>query len=280
MNHLIAKIRSKEGKDEEKYKKLLSSRESIYNLPPATISYLPYNPATLLSEDGCFKIDNFSQLPYCIDFMKKPFNSVVYNQFSNDDFEQLNFLCSYQNNNEFHFQNITKTQLLNKRRLSFSGDCEIKENEKSIYIKNEADAIYLKDSDVLLFKNLSAITGIFRGISDLYREATEEETKEFLKNDLICLVNNFNVHNVNIPNRKRIALALKTLQSFENEDKENIFTYIHAYCPHLIVPEDTKSFQIGNEEELRSFLHGIEQHYYTTQIGQEKRLANSVIPLT
>ena len=39
------------------------------------------------------------------------------------------------------------------------------------------------------------------------------------------------------------------------------------------------TFDIGSEKELKELIYGIEQRYYTTEIGNEKRLANSVIKL-
>ncbi len=37
-----------------------------------------------------------------------------------------------------------------------------------------------------------------------------------------------------------------------------------------------KSFNIGSEENLKQLMYRIEQRYYTTPIGNEKRLANSI----
>jgi len=37
------------------------------------------------------------------------------------------------------------------------------------------------------------------------------------------------------------------------------------------------SFEVGSENELKMLLYGIEQRFYTTPVGGEKRLANSVI---
>lgn len=39
------------------------------------------------------------------------------------------------------------------------------------------------------------------------------------------------------------------------------------------------SFEVGSEDELKMLLYGIEQRFYTTVVGGEKRIANSVIPL-
>lgn len=40
--------------------------------------------------------------------------------------------------------------------------------------------MYCLSSDALYFKNLSKITSMFKNIGELYREATQAETEEFL----------------------------------------------------------------------------------------------------
>lgn len=111
----------------------------------------------------------------------------------------------------------------------------------------------------------------------LYREATQEETDSFLANDFICLKDNYSSSKVKTANRKRIALAAKTLSELGESDRRNIFTYIGVYCPDLKASES--SFEVGSENELKMLLYGIEQRFYTTPVGNEKRLANSVIAL-
>lgn len=275
MNFLIAKIR--ERGNGPKYWKLLSGNEDIYTVDPE-MPHIPYNPATNLDEEEWFSIDSFSKKPFSLPFLQKPFNTPSYPQFRKKDFEKLDFLFSYQNDNIFCFQNITKSQLIRKKIVSFNGECAYSASSKSITIHAIPDAIYLNDVNRLYFKRLSAITSIFEGIAELYREATEEETQEFLKNPMIQLENGFNVSNVKTPNRKRIALAMQTLSKFDDTERNELFTYIHEYCGELDVVEE-KAFVIGSEDQLKSFLYGIEQRYYTAPINREKRLANSIILL-
>lgn len=281
MNSIIARVKSKEHDESSKYKKLLSDNnidEPIFQIKK-DVTYIPYNPSTLISENELYEISNFSKQPYCLDFLKEPFNSAYYLNFNVNDFGKLDFLCSYQNDNEYHFQRITKSQLITKPKLSFSRECKFSKNEKSIYIKKYADAVYLKNEDKLIFRSLSSITGIFKGIDELYREATNEETTEFLSNDLICLVGNYNFKSVKTQNRKRIALATDTLNKFNERDKSKIFLYIKEYCPELKIAENMEAFCIGSEEELKQFLCGIQQQYYTKPIDNVKVLANSTISL-
>lgn len=75
-------------------------------------------------------------------------------------------------------------------------------------------------------------------------------------------------------------MALETLSKFDTKEKKQIFKYISKYCNNLEVDEKNKSFSIGSEEELKELIYGIEQRYYTTEIGNEKRLANSIIKIS
>jgi hypothetical protein len=184
-------------------------------------------------------------------------------------------LCSYQTGVYF-FQKISNKQLIRKKYFTLSDEPTLYENAPIIVINDYADAIYVKNEDTLYFKNLSSITTIFRGIDILYREATQEETQEFLDNDFIELANDFSADNVKKANRKRIALAMETLQKFKPREKKQIFSYIREYCEDLQFDENAENFSISNEEDLKKLLYGIEQRYYTTRIGNEKRLANSI----
>ncbi|MEH7127896.1 hypothetical protein V7103_06745, partial [Neobacillus drentensis] len=127
------------------------------------------------------------------------------------------------------------------------------------------------------FKNISAITSIFKGIIELYKEATQQETEDFLKSDFLKLEENYDALKVKTANRKRIALAMETLKEFTPRQKSTIYSYIKEYCSEkLSFDEDDSKFKIKNEDELKHLLWGIEQRYYTTPVGKEKRVANSV----
>ena len=80
-----------------------------------------------------------------------------------------------------------------KKRITLGDTIRLDQGEKSIVINFIPDAIYVKDDDILYFKKLSAISPIFKGIDELYREATEEETKEFLQNDFIVLEDSYGI---------------------------------------------------------------------------------------
>ena len=118
---------------------------------------------------------------------------------------------------------------------------------------------------------------MFRGIEELYREATQDEVDTFLEQDFISLEGTFTSNNVKTANRKRIAMVIDTINQFTPDDKQQIFQYIRSYCED--VPVDGDNFLVSTEEHLKKILYGIEQRYYTTPLGNEKRLANSILKL-
>lgn len=270
MDYLIAKTKGRHGD----YYKVMSDEE-IFELPNNLNNTVEYDADHNLDEDSWFAITEFSEREYCIEFLTRRFISADYNQLPQADYTKIDFLCSYQTGVYF-FQKISSKQLIRKKYFTLSDEPTLYENAPIIVINDYADAIYVKNEDTLYFKNLSSITTIFRGIDILYREATQEETQEFLDNDFIELADDFSADNVKKANRKRIALAMETLQKFKPREKKQIFTYIREYCEDLQFDENAENFSISNEEDLKKLLYGIEQRYYTTRIGNEKRLANSI----
>lgn len=149
---------------------------------------------------------------------------------------------------------------------------------RGVAISKYADAVYIQGEDTLYFTSLSKIAPIFKGIGELYREATDEETQKFLSSEFICCSDNFDSSHVKTANRKRIAMAMDTLTGYNENEKKKIFKYIGNYSD--IYDSVHNIFNISNEEELKHLLWGIEQRFYTTVVGHEKRAANSIISLS
>lgn len=276
MKYINVKLRLR--KNVCKYRKVTTTNDSIYGTLAEIIeSSYEYSPDATLQKGEWFLLKNASQQSYAIDLLQRNFQSVDFDGFKRTDFYNIDFLFVF-DNDLIYFQNIGKSKLVEKKAVINLGDEYRYRNDTNEIVINEfPDAIYCKTTDILYFRRLEAITGIFKGISELYREATEEETSQFLQNDFIALKEGYDVSSVKTANRKRIALAMNTLSKLNDEDKSNIFDYIGDYCPDLKTSENT--FAIGSEEELKMLLFGIEQRFYTTLVGGEKRLANSVIPM-
>lgn len=273
MNHLLAKTKGRNGN----YFKVISNEE-IFELPDDLENTVEYEADHNLDEDSWFAIEEFSEKEYCIDFLNRRFVAADYNQIAPNDYTNIDYLCAYQSG-VYYFQKVSSKQLIRKKYFTLSDEPTLYENEPIIVIDNYPDAIYVREDDTLYFKNLSSISSIFRGIDVLYREATQEETEGFLESEFIQLEDDFSADNVKKANRKRIALAIETLSRFNRRQKRQIFTYIREYCQDLDFDENAENFSISSEDELKQLLYGIEQRYYTTRLGNEKRLANSITTL-
>lgn len=275
MEYVCVKLKQRE---KNKYRKLLSIDNALYTIPAITDDLVAaYAPGTLLEEGEWFCIQEASKKDYAIDLLSLEYESVDLQVLERKDFTKIDFLFVLSENYIF-FQNVSKTKLLSKRCIFVLGDgYRYQEDRTEIVVNDVPDAIYDKVNDTLYFKRLQSITSVFKGIDQLYREATEEETNQFLSSDFINLKNGYSASRVKTANRKRIALAMKTLSELDENDRKNIFSYIGDYCPELQVSEN--SFEVGSEDDMKKLLFGIEQRFYTTPVGGEKRIANSVIAL-
>lgn len=273
MDHVLAKLKRLTKKP---FFKLISDH-TLYNYTiDNTTTLVKYSPDHNLDEDSWFKVEKFSAQPFCIGILHNEFDSKDYDDLKKEQFPDISYIFSVQNE-DFYFQKVTASLFLKKKTIGFGEAAIIEENSNRLLINEKPDAIYLKQQDTLAFRNLATISGIFKGIDELYREATQQETEFFLQEDFILLNNGYNVQKVSKPNRKRIALAMDSLGIMTKQDRKEILSYISDYCKNnLIFDLKTGKFSISNDNELKLLLYGVEQRFYTTLVGKERRLANSV----
>ena len=127
---------------------------------------------------------------------------------------------------------------------------------------------------MFVFQKLETISPIFRGIDELYKEATQDEIDTFLRSNFIELGSNYKNKTVGKANRRRIAMAIGILKNFTDLQIEKVFQYTDDYYPKL--EYDGKKFRIDSEDDLKYLLFGIEQRFYTTPVTKEKRVASAV----
>ncbi len=276
MNNIFAKVK---GLRKKPYLKLLSDETLFENVDINLNNCVTYNTDHNLDEDSWFKLENFSEQEYCLDLLKKDFDAKDYDNLTKDQFSKISFILSQQENN-FYFQKVTPSLFIHRKIVSFGEVASIENSKDRLIINRLPDAIYFKNTDTLVFKNLPSITSIFDGIDELYKEATQEEVVDFITQPFITLSNEYEAEKVSKPNRKRIGLAMTTLARLTDPEKLEMFTYIESYCEEkLKFDGETNKFNISSDDELKMLLYGIEQRYYTTPFGHEKRLANSVVTL-
>jgi hypothetical protein len=273
MDQVLAKVK---GLRKKPYFKLVSD-QSLFDVVTVDLTAcIPYNPDHNLDEDAWFKIEQFSQKTFCIDLLKKDFDSKDFDDLTKDQFPKIAYVFSVQGD-DFYFQKITSSLFIKRKTFIFGETVELEQSQNRLVINELPDAVYFKVADTLIFKNLATISSIFTGIDALYKEATQAEVEQFLDESFIELSNGYNVEKVSKPNRKRIGLAMATLEAMSDTDKLNMLSYVKDYCDEKLAFDDqNKKFKISTDDGLKLLLYGIEQRFYTTPFGQEKRLANSV----
>ncbi|MEZ9293179.1 ATP F0F1 synthase synthase [Vibrio cyclitrophicus] len=273
MDSVLTKVK---GRSKKNVFKLLSDETLFEELLVTDDACVDYVPDHNLDEDSWFKIDNFSQQPYCLDILKVDFDSKDYDDLPKAKFKDIAQLYAIQGDN-FYFQKITPSLFVTKKMIAFGEAAELESTEKRLVVNQVADAVYYKAQDKLVFKSLATISSIFKGIDELYKEATKEEVEKFLEEEFIELSDSYDTSKVSKPNRKRIALAMDTLATLPVEERDQMYSYIHSYCEQkLTFDKENNKFEINSDDELKYLLYGIEQRFYTTPLGHEKRLANSI----
>ena len=273
MDHVFARVK---GIRKKPYFKLISDHTLFDPIVIDLAHCIEYNPDHNLDEDAWFKVEKFSQEGFCIELLKNNFDSKDYDDLVKSHFAKIGYLFSLQGD-DFYFQKITPSLFLKRKLIGFGETAEVEESDSRLVINAVSDAIYFKNHDTLIFKNLATISSIFKGIDTLYKVATNDEVEVFLEEDFIELSNGYDMNKVSKPNRKRIALAMDTLAALPVEERDQMYSYIHSYCEQkLKFDYENSKFEINSDDELKYLLYGIEQRFYTTPLGHEKRLANSV----
>lgn len=268
-NYIYGKVKRKQNMF-----RVIETETGVYDTADLVLNGVDYNPATYIDEEELYQLTSFSASNFMLDFLQNDLDSVNHDQITREDLKKLSFICTVQGHLYF-FQIINSSFYVSKKWFSID-ELALETNKPIITINPFADAIYDKQNDVLYFKKLSAAQKIFKGMDQLYREATNEETQTFLNSDFLDVDSSFVSTNVTVPNRKRIALVNETLSRFSNEEKQAIYDYTNQYGQ--VTYQDGK-FKIDNDDDLKFVLWGIEQRFYTTPIGGEKRVANSIISI-
>lgn len=275
---ILGKIKCK--RNELGYRKLISVDDNVYeNITSLVQESILYNPNTLLeSKNQWYRLTEFSHN----EFLNSNLNGIIessasYSMLKHEEWGLLVYLLVI-NDNFIYIQGIGKNILVKKKKLfKISDGFQYDAQREEIIIKDIPDAIYDIGADTLYFQKLLSLTKIFPGIDSLYKEATDQEIKTFLKQSFIILKNGFGYSEVKTLNRKRIALLQGMMVDLSIEEKMRIISYIGEYCSSLKRVED--AFEIGTEKDLKLLLYGLQERFYTTPIGDEKRIANSIIPI-
>lgn len=238
-----------------------------------------YNDEYKLQEGEWFVVNDFREKPYFKTWINEPLNAGDYSQLNTAEYSGLKFLCAVQDGDKYMFQRLFSGSVYeNKTFLTFSLEAEpqLRTDNQLIVINKEPDAVYHLIENKLYFRSIPTVKPIFPGIEELYKEATNEEVETFLQLDIIKTIDGFSVDNVKTPNRRNIKEAKDIYDNYTEDEKRALATYVHKYRPGLNYNTETNGYEVSNDEELKDFIYCILQRYYTTEIGEKKRVAHSV----
>ena len=267
MAEILAKIKSE-------YKTILNQEDNVLNdFNLSSIEAIDFSPSQKLDDDQWFQINGFSEKEYYIEPCKDDFSMASLNQIVNDDYASISCIVISQGSKKY-FQRITPSLFVNRKTiLDYSGEPKIVEHRKQIEIRDESDAVYLTDTDVLYFKTIGKLKVIFPGIEVLHREATQDEVDAFIENDFISLSTITNT-SIGTQNRKRIAdIGIKYNNALSDDKKDQLITYAKEKAG---VEIEGDSFVVKSETDLKNVLYAMDQRYYYADIYEENRVANSV----
>lgn len=248
MDYLLARITTSKH---DNTRLLLSNITTFDNVVVG--NSLPYNDERKLQPEEWFCVENFSQKEFYEDKLFNQIKNAARIPIENTELGSIKFLIAVQDNeNSYMFQRVfANSRIVQQKGIRYINDyIEMLTIDRMLVINKIPDAIYVKNEDKLLFKEISRIKPIFKGIDILYREATDEEVTSFLNINEITLKNEFNNHKVSVPNRRRISNALTQYNAFTDDEKRTLLTYIWEYCPE-IYDNDSSSVQIGTDENLK-----------------------------
>lgn len=259
-------------------RRIVSNEKLFDSAPVNSNNRIPYSSETLLAEDEWFSVGEFSEKEFFPVFFREDFASSDISELEKAQFENISYLISVQDGDYF-FQRVVPSSMLRRKVLAFGDVAYIEKPLSRIVVNPQPDAIFIRESDELIFRDLARISPIFPGIDTLFQEATAEQVQEFLSQDFIS-TKDFEVSDVSKPNRKRIALALDSLGKMSPQERGDIFSYIREYCEgKLLFDAQNSTFTIASDEDVKNMVYGIEERFYTTTVRGEKRLANSIIRL-
>lgn len=262
--------------------------DSLYSdLPETPDKEIAYDIETLLDDNQWFKSTNFASSGFCPDYLAefkngKQLNTANQSSFDLSDNVSLLKHIIWEKDNLLCFQAVIPSSVLQKKTLWFRRQtAELVEKPNFLVVNPLPDAIYYRDSDILLFKDIARANRLFPGMDSLFREATKDEVKEFKEKNTSWSDNssefNFNISKRNL---KRIALVMEVLDALGDAELWKLNNYVQTYIGGQIEYDQvTGLYKPSNDYELGILLDGYLENFYTTPVTKEKRRANSVVKL-
>lgn len=275
MGYLVCKVNQSSGKSCDKIKIISKTDENLYTDIDG-LKVIPYNPNYKLEEDQIFVIESADSFITNKEILENfETKASTYEELEGDKWSKVAVLV-FSNNNKNYYQRIIGKKYLNtKVVLKFvSTGPQITEEIEGIALNPNSFIIYDIKNKKLYFKNFLEVSKIFKGIEVLYREATEDEVKKFFSNDLVDKNSTIGFENITSAKRKKILLALSELE--KGKEIEKLRAYGKKYYPSHFESDKILVNSLDNIDVLINVVH---EHCYTSEVTNQKKIANSTMDL-
>lgn len=243
------------------------------------VEYDPNNNVT----DQWFKIPDFNQKEGFFPMLDKDFDvaelvSLTKEQYTSSQIEYI----AYYFEHRYYIQNFSKGNFLKKKWFSWNGDSvSYQEEDGLIYVNPMPNCIYDNKKHCIYFTDISKAYSLFNSLKLDYRAATDDETTQMLKSDIIQTDKGFNVKKVGVSNRKRISSILNKYSQYDLGKKNMLRDYIKGIVgDKLRYNESTKKFVVENDLQLKILLYGIQQRFYQPPLEEEVQVATATTSLS
>ena len=270
MGTLIAKI-----KNENQWAKICDQIE-IGVLDQLDLSdSMVYDPNNNVAHQW-FRIENLRNTEYFNDLFGNPIESGELVTINVNQLDDIKYFAYYADN-KFYIQRMLTDCYIRKAgfwttgsRIQFSND------NKMVTINPIPDGIYDLNSDTLYFQELNRLYNIFSCIKNEYVHGTSNSIHEFLSNDMISLSDDFSEDKVSLSNRKRVFEVARVYNTYSDEQKEELKSYICQYSDgDLEYNEQDGKFKINNDIDLRLLLFGMQMRFYKQPLSNDVQVATS-----
>ncbi len=274
MGCFFGKVKINKGKNEKKVKRIVksdkpdyknyNSEEFIqtefsihYKLEKNEIFYIKYDERVkgLIKNKDVLEINNK--------------NTSLFDEITSEDWKNLDFIV-YVDEDMLYFQRIVgKKYLTTKKFLGMcTGTPSLKEEQEGIEINEYSDFSFSRSEERIYFRDFLKVSKILNGMDELYREASVEETKNFLNSEFIKS-EKIDIKTISVSKRKKIAQAIDKLKDM---DIESLIEYGKKYSAEVFL--DDKVF-VKDAKDIDIALKIIFEKFDTTEVTHQKREINS-----
>lgn len=248
-------------KNTKGYAKLSLERPLFERVEIDNRELVDFEPEYGLFSKEWYCIKSASKAPY---FPKFPFDLNSVAQMPNMSEQQFSCLswCAALQDNGIYFQRVIPSLFERKKVIYIAnGDAETVLQAR-LLIHERPDAVYYQEKDILIFKNISALSPIFEGIDEIRGEVPAYCLEAFGESNLFHFENGFSPHNASPLNKTRMSLVLDEIIRLNRYELGYLLWKLNERLSNLRTNKTNTSICISDDAELKSVIDVLEEWIY------------------